>query len=100
MHHPQILAGQPLEHAGVVAQAVDAQAQLLATGLGLRDLRLELMLVRPRRRQVAIALQRRDGEQREDEDDGRPQDRAERIAPGGCFRPGHGVQRGKALAPG
>jgi hypothetical protein len=76
MDHPQVLAGQPLEHAGIVMQAVDAQAQPLAAGAGLRDLHRQQVLVRPRRRQVAITLQGRDGEQREKQDDGRAQDRA------------------------
>ena len=32
MDQPQILAGQPFQHAGVVAQAVDAHLQALALG--------------------------------------------------------------------
>jgi hypothetical protein len=37
--HPQVLARQPLEHAGIVPQALDADPQPLARRLGDGDLR-------------------------------------------------------------
>jgi hypothetical protein len=54
-----------------VAQAVDAHAQPLAAGAGLRDPLLEQPLAVARRLEVARALQRGDGQQDEDEEDGR-----------------------------
>jgi hypothetical protein len=98
--HPEVLAGQPLEHAGVVPQALDADAQPLARSSGGGDLRPQRPLVGARRLEIAGALEGGDGQQGEDEQRGHAQDGAERIAPDGRFGPDHGVQRGKALAPG
>jgi len=97
--HSQVFAGQPLEHAGIVAQALDAQAQPLALGAGRRDPRLQQPLAGARRLEVPGALEGGDRQQRENQQDGRAQDRAERIGPDGRFGY-HGDQRGKALAPG
>jgi hypothetical protein len=99
-HEPQILARQPLEHAGIVTQALDAPPQPLAAGRGLGDLRLQQPLAGARRFQVAGALQRGDRQQREHEKHGRAQHRAERIGPDGRVGWCHGDQRGKAAAPG